>query len=475
MASQRAGAAAGGSAGPEGCDLLVRHGYVLTLDDRRTVYPAGAVAVRGSRIVGVGPDAELAARFRPARVLDAQGGAVHPGMIDGHLHATCHLTRTAFSDDPAVTGGPGFAEWFNALTEEDEYASALLASVELVRSGFTAFLEPGTAFEPDTVARAAGAVGVRASVADPFVWDTLEGGNALAPRIERAPATPERAAKVLGGQLWRNRDPEARVRAHVALYGSGSATAELEQAAKRLADEHGVVLNQHQNFMPEQVAKDDARFGGPALARLAELGVLGPNCAFVHMNVLRDEEVEPVVASGMSVVWQPGNFQYYGLAGRMRSRMPELHRRGVNLTLGVDVAKIWTFGELARIAYLVARQGGEYLSAESLLEMETRGGARAMGWDAFLGTLEVGKRADLVVRSTRLAEAQPNLNVVVQLLMLSQARSVDTVVCDGEVVLRRGQLTRLDEEAVHELAQASVRRVTARLGISPRTTWPVRA
>jgi cytosine/adenosine deaminase-related metal-dependent hydrolase len=465
--------------GPEGaparCDLLVRNGYVLTLDARRTVYPSGAVAIRGNRIAAVGPDRELCARFRAARVLDAGGGAVHPGMIDGHLHATCHLTRTAFDDDPRAAGGPGFAEWFNALTDEDEYASALLASVELVRCGFTAFLEAGTAFEPDTVAQAVDAVGVRASVADPFVWDTLEGGNALAPRITRAPATPERARRVLGGQLGRNRDPEARVRAHVALYGSGSATAELEVAAKRLADQHAVVLNQHQNFMPEQVARDDARLGGPALTRLAELGVLGRNCAFVHMNVIRDAEVEAVVASGMSLVWQPGNFQYYGLAGRMRSRMPELHGRGVNLTLGVDVAKIWTFGELARIAYLVARQGGDYLSAESLLEMETRGGARAMGWDGWLGSLEEGRRADLVIRSTDLAEAQPNLNAVVQLLMLSQARSVDTVICDGEIVLRRGRLTRLDEEVVHQLAQASVRRVAARLGIAPRTAWPVGA
>ena len=321
------------------------------------------------------------------------------------------------------------------------------------------------------MARAANAVGVRASLADPFVWDTLDGGNALAPRLPRAPATPERARRVLGGQLWRNRDPAARVRAHVALYGSGSATAELTCAAKTLADEHGVILNQHQNFMPEQVAKDDARFGGPALARLAELGVLGPNSTFVHMNVVRDAEVEPVVASGMSIVWQPGNFQYYGLAGRMRSRMAELHARGVNLTLGVDVAKIWTFGELARIAYLVARQGGDYLSAETLFEMETRGGARAIGWADILGSLEVGKRADLVIRSHRLAEAQPNLNVVVQLVMLSQARSVDTVLCDGEILLRHGQLTRLDEHVVYDLAQASVRRVTARLGISPRTTW----
>jgi cytosine/adenosine deaminase-related metal-dependent hydrolase len=174
----------------------------------------------------------------------------------------------------------------------------------------------------------------------------------------------------------------------------------------------------------------------------------------------------------MSIVWQPGNYQYYAMGHRFRSRMPELSRLGVNLTFGVDVAKIWTFGEMARIAYLVARQQGEYLSAESLLAMETIGGARALGIDGMVGSLEPGKRADLVIRTDRLAEAVPGFNQVVQLLMLGQGRSIDTVICDGEVLLRHGQLTRLDEGAVYAEGRASARRVAARLGISPRTTWP---
>ena len=459
---------------PEPCDILVRNGYVLTLDAQRTVYPSGAVAVRGNRIAAVGPDRELAARFRPSRVFDAGGAPVHPGMIDGHLHSTVHLTRTAFNDDPVVTGGVGFTEWFNALTDEDEHASALVAFVEMVRNGFTACMEPGTAFEPDAVAAAAEAVGVRVSLADPFLWDTVDGGNAMASRIPRAPANSRRAQDLLGGQLRRNKDAETRVRGHVSLYGSGSASPELELAAKKCADDHGVILNQHQNFTLEQVAIDDARFGGGHnLVRFAELGLLDRNCTFVHMNVVRDDEVSLIARSGMSIVWQPGNYQYYAMAHRLRSRMPELFQLGVNLALGVDVAKIWTFGELARIAYLVARQGGDYLSSESLLAMETIGGARALGLEAMVGSLEPGKRADLVIRTDELAEAVPNFNVVVQLIMLSQARSIDTVICDGEVLFRHGHLTRLDERVVHEIGRASARRLAARLGVSPRTTWPI--
>ena len=101
---------AGPNGGREPCDLVIRNGYVLTLDAQRTVYPAGSVAIRDREIVGVGPDGDVASRFRAARVLDAEGGAVHPAMIDGHLHATCHLTRTALADDPRAAGGVGFAE-----------------------------------------------------------------------------------------------------------------------------------------------------------------------------------------------------------------------------------------------------------------------------------------------------------------------------------------------------------------------------
>jgi 5-methylthioadenosine/S-adenosylhomocysteine deaminase len=140
------------------------------------------------------------------------------------------------------------------------------------------------------------------------VWDTVDGGNALASQIKRAPADGTRARGLLGKQLARNTDTAGHVHAHVALYGSGSASQELELEAKRVADTNGTILNQHQNFMPQQVVVDDRRFGGHALLHLAKIGVLGKNCSFTHMNIVRDDEIDAVVQSGMSLVWQPGNY-----------------------------------------------------------------------------------------------------------------------------------------------------------------------
>src|SRR5688572_304389 len=149
--------------------------------------------------------------------------------------------------------------------------------------------------------------------------------------------------------------------------------------ANRLADESGTVFHQHQNFMAADADYDAGRFGKPAMVYFAEHGLIGANSVFTHMNVLSEAEVDAVAASGMGLVWHPGNFMYYAVAQQAKNRFPELHRRGTAIAFGTDVAKAWAFGELGFIGYLVSREWGEYLSSEALLEMFTVGGARAMG------------------------------------------------------------------------------------------------
>ena len=135
--------------------------------------------------------------------------------------------------------------------------------------------------------------------------------------------------KLLGGQLARNNDPDALVRGHVGLYGAATATDELMRAAKAAADEHGAILTQHQSFYADDVADDDERFGGHPLAHFAEIGVLGPNCTFSHMNAIRDDETQAVTDSGLTMVWMPGNYMFYGIAEFFQQRTAELYHLGV--------------------------------------------------------------------------------------------------------------------------------------------------
>ena len=461
---------------PETCDLLILHGQVLTLDRTRRIINDGAIAIRGTRIVAVGASADLAKRYTATRRIDARGGLVHPGYIDGHTHASLHLSRGAITDNPRPKGGklgPGaYDRWINALDDEAEYDSALMAAVEMVKNGFTGFVEAATAFEPDAVAAACEAVGIRVTLGDPFMWD-LVGGEPAAGTIKRAPADPKRVEKIFGTQLKRNGNKDALVRGHVALYGLGSATEPLLKQAKRLTDESGSVFHQHQNFMAGDAAYDRQRFGKDPLVHLAEIGVLGPNVCFTHMNVLSDAETDAIVQSGMSLVWQPGNYMFYAINKQAPQRMPALYERGTPITFGADVAKTWTYGELGYIAYLLTRSDGGYLPSESLVEMFTRCGAVAFGLPDDLGALEAGRLADIVIRDPDLADHQPGVNPLRQLALVDRTKGVDTVVVNGEIVVRGGQLTRLDEALVYAQARASTRRMAERAEVEIDSAWPV--
>jgi len=458
------------------CDILIRNATVLSMDKRRTIYACGAVAITGRTIAAVGPERDVLAAWRGRRELDAGGAVVHPGFIDCHYHVSIHLSRGIVPDDPKPKAPFAFGDWFNNLTDADEFIQAQCVAVEMLRNGYTFFLEPGTAFAPDAVAEGAAAVGVRGSVGDPFLWDVIDGGNALPPMLkDRAPCSTEHAVAALGKQLKRNADPDALVRGHVVIYGSGSQTIELMRAAKDTADRNGVVFNMHHNFTAEQTARDDARLGGGrhSLTVFAEHGLLGPSSTFVHMNVIRDDELPLILSSGMSLVWQPGNYMFYGVHDRFRGRMAEVLQGGGRVAFGVDTAKIWTFGDLELIGYLVARQTGGYISTAKIMEMRTVDAAKAAGVDHLVGSIEVGKRADIVIRSAGKPEAAPGVNPVQELLLGGHATTVRTVLVDGVVVVMNGEPTRVDMAEVLHAGRTMARRILSTAGYTPHLDWPL--
>jgi len=453
---------------PIKCDLLIRNGYVVTVDAAGTVYPTGAIAVDGRNILAVGREGELSRRFAPRRIIDAGGSLVHPGLIDTHYHATFHMVGKMIAEADTSKEDPGpwvarqYTAMINALGDEEEHANALLATLDMARNGVTAFMDPGTALEPDTIAQAAEAIGIRASVADPWLMD--ERGPQLAD-IDRAPIGRDRSFKLMGRELRRNRDAHGLVRGHVAIFGMGSESEELALAAKRCAEDAGAPFTMHQSQSVDDTEFDDRRFGKHAVVHLFERGVLGRNCVFAHMDVLRPDEYEPVVQSGLSVVWSI-NAWYYGTRLRVRNPMPTLYHHGANVTLGLDVSKAGGFGcNQIYTNYLLARDQGEYVSPTDLLRMHTINGARAMQLADRLGTLEPGKRADIVIRTNAVPEAVPTHNIERQHLLVAGSKSIDIVIVDGRIVVKGGRSTLIDESAVYDLANKAAARMRERAGI----------
>jgi 5-methylthioadenosine/S-adenosylhomocysteine deaminase len=465
----------------EQIDLMVTNAYVLTMDADRRVYPRGAVAIRGGAIEAAGPEVAIVERFDPEQKIDAKGGVVHPGFIESHVHVTQHLFRHAFTG--AVTwpevldffwGG-----WLQVITPEQEHASSRLACVEMARNGTTSFLEGGTVFDNDAAAAGVAEVGIRGNMADSWVMDrgpVIESSDGA-----RSPQSTDEAIERLGSQLFRNSDPEALVQGHVCVHGNGWVSDAVQLAAKACADKNGVVLNQHQSYNDAIIEEEDAACGGVHVLRhFADLGIMGENSTFAHMNVIRDDEFTALTEVKPAVAWCPTASMLHGVGGTITGRHLELYRADVPVGLGSD-APNWAgpldVGEQGFIAMATSAEktGGQGagLEAEDVLTMATVHGAKALGWQDRVGSLETGKRADIVIRRSDLPEAQPDLDPIRSLVSSSRAKSVDTVLVNGEKVVEGGHCVRVDEAETYEAARQASAQMLKAMDHTASPRWPV--
>jgi len=461
------------------CDLLITNGTVITMDAGRRVLAKGAVAVTGRRISAVGPERNILPKYRARRTIDAGGGVVHPGFIDPHVHVVHGTCRGIFGD--ALGEAPrkvNFADWKADVRPREEHAAAVFAGLEMLHNGFTCFIEPGTVFDCDAVAAATEQVGLRGLLAGTYVWDQIEIMKQLGPLDSallygRAPPKLERCLDEMGKQLWRNADPDALVRGFVMIYGTGTASDELERAAHALARSASAPFHQHESYLPSAYGFDKERLGHSRLIHLHELGVLDGHSTLIHMNVIEDDDVSAILDSGANLVWCPFSYLHFGMSDRVRCRLPELMRRGVNVALAIDITTDASVGTSAAAAFLAAGNARTPIGPEDILEMQTVRAARVAGLAREIGSLEPGKRADIVIRSPLAPEVQPAVNPVHQLALLSSASSVDTIIVDGRIVLRNGRSTRVDEAEAYANVKKTVKRRMGRLGLSPSVSWPL--
>lgn len=458
-------------------DLLVRNATVVTMNRCRTIIDGGSVAVRGREIAAVGPDREVARLGTAEKVIDAGGAVVHPGYIDAHVHVSHANARGAFPDTVGFEEGMLlYARWWNALTSEDERASAMAVAAELVSNGTTTFVEAGTALEPAVVADAAEKVGIRALVADPWLWDVP---NLAGADDRRIPPSLERSLELVGHEARTRNVRDELVRGYVALYGIGTSSDELVTAAKQAASDCGTVFCQHQSFAPTDVERDCDRFGQRPLRHYRDLGVLDGDTVFIHMNLLDDSERRDVVESGMGVVSCASSEMIWGTGGSRVSCHDHLHRSGCAIGFGSDSgnsALRWDTSEQALLALLAARErerSRDALLPEDALEMLTIEAARAFKLDDIVGSIEVGKRADFVIRDPSLLTSNPRLDLVQGLVLTQRSRGVGTVVVDGRIVLRDGRSTRVDAGEIAMAVHESAGRMMERVGLDARPRWPV--
>jgi cytosine/adenosine deaminase-related metal-dependent hydrolase len=446
--------------------------YILTVDGQRRIIQDGSILVEAGRITAVGKAAALAGAAAE-RVIDARQFVVTPGFFNGHMHISyAHPVRGIFPDD---VGSP-LVHVFNlqaAMTEEEEYHASLLAIVELVKSGTVCFVDPGSTKFPDACLQAYEDAGIRVMTGE-CVTD-VESRLSL-PRH----GTKEAVARTSSFLAkWHGR-LQGRVRAWAMPFSPETCSADLLRELKRVADEHRTSLTLHHGSGPEARKEYQARHGRRPTEYLESLGVVGPNVVLAHVLGLDDAEIDCLARTATAVAMCPITAAKGARGIPEHGRMPELLAKGVKVALGCDSPNNSNHLDLVRamnmaaIQYKDARQDMRQVPAEAALEMATLMGAQALGVGDELGSIEPGKKADLVLFDTQRPEWQALFNPVNNLVYNADGRSVHTVIIDGRVVVDAYRQTFVDEGRLFARVQAIGEDLLARTGVGfPRSRWPI--
>src|SRR5262245_32325703 len=439
--------------------------FILTLDPERRIIENGSILIDGPRIARI----DKADRLRDApadRVIDARDMVVTPGFCNNHMHISyAHAVRGIFPDnlDPMVYLAHVFTLQ-QAMTEEDEYDTSLLGITELLKYGTTCFLAPGSTKFLDACLGAYEKAGCRIVVGSQVV----DRPNPL-----RLPVTATAEAVRQMDETIRKFDGrlDGRVRAWAMPFDAAFCSDELIRAARGLADRHGVGLTLHQANRPGTVKMYQDQHGMPPVEYLEKLGALGPNVLLAHVIDLDDREIDAIARTGTKTVMVPTAALKMGSLMTRTAKLPEMVARGICVSLGTDAGNNSNLLETLRAMYLVtvlykdARGSTDVVPAELAVELATLHGARALGLEREIGSLEVGKRADLVLFETRRPEWRTLFNPVNTLVYGADGRSVHTVLVDGRVVVENRRASFVDEDELIDRVQALGRRLLERTRI----------
>ena len=459
----------------EPIDLLIKGWYVVTMNEQRDIIRNGAVAVRGSQIVDVGKASDLEARYQAAEVIGSDRFVVTPGMVNTHIHITGEpLTRGYVPDDTPFEENVfmWLCPLYAAYRAEEERLSAQLAAVEMLKSGTTSFLEAGTIRFLDDVVDALGEVGIRGRVGN-WVWD-------LPPEPDVYKQDTDEAITALQRQLQAfPSTAEDRIGAWSILVGHTTCSDPLWRAARELATEHGVGMSFHMSPAKLDPEGFVAEFGHRPMVHLEQLGVLADDVCMTHCVQVDDQELQIMADHQVSVSHCPTTALKVSYGVTQVGKFPEMVMSGMNVGIGTDGNNASNYSDLMRATYLVAglfkdaRQDPQMFPAEKAYEMATLSGAKAMKLADSIGSLEVGKKADMVLHDTDRPEWRPLLNVMNQLVWSADGRGVHTVVVDGRKVVEAGRMLTVDEDRLYADAQRAGEAITARSGLPDKAKYPI--
>lgn len=444
--------------------ILLKGGSLVTMDAQNSI-TSGDLLIRDGRLERIGQVNE--AEF-PATVIDVRGCAILPGFVQTHIHLCQTLFRGA-ADDLALIDWLKQRVWpmEAAHNAASVAASARLGIAELIKGGTTCALTMETVNHTQEVFKVVDETGFRATI-----------GKCMMDKGDEVPAalhenTEESVAASLALLEEWNGKADGRIRYCFAPRFAVSCTRELLAAVARLARERGVMIHTHASENQTECVLVERDTGMRNIAYLESLGLAGPHLALAHCVHVNDAELEILKRTRTNVVHCPSSNLKLGSG---IAPIKEMLEAGISVSLGADGAacnnRLDMFTEMRTAALLQkALHGPEILPARRTLRMATIDGARAMGLDQEIGSLEAGKRADVIVLNLATLHATPHQADLASAIVYSaQPGDVTTVIIDGRVVMRDRKLLTLDEAETMAEANRQMRELFRRVGLEEGST-----
>ena len=439
--------------------ILIKGGTIVTMDEKNSIVHRDLL-IRGGRIADI---STTTTKADVDTMIDAKGCAVLPGFVQTHLHLCQTLFRGA-ADDLSLIDWLKKRVWpmEAAHTPQSIRASAGLGIAELIKGGTTCALTMETVRHTEEVLRVVEETGFRATVGKCMMDKGIDVPSEL---LEQTKDSIKESEKLI--EKWHGR-ADGRVRCCFAPRFAVSCTRELLTAVAKLAKEQRVMIHTHASENKRECEIVERESGMRNVAYLESLGISGPHVVLAHCIHLDDQELEILRETKTNVAHCPSSNLKLGSG---IARVADMLSDGISVSLGADGAacnnRLDMFTEMRTAALLQkVAHGPEALPAARALRMATLDGAKAMGLESEIGSLEIGKRADLIAVALDQPHSIPGDDVISSLVYSAQSSDVRATIIEGQVLMRDGELLAMNEPDVIAAANREASALRQRAGLS---------
>ena len=441
-------------------DLIIEGGYVIPVVPRHKIIRDGAVVVEDDRIVFVGKRDEAKRKFSAEEVIKAHKHVILPGLINAHTHLFQSILRNIGVDMELVSWlRTSIHPTLSCFRDEDFYVAAKWGLIENIKSGVTTIIE--NHYGPrghDAVIKALMESGLRAVLARGIYELNVLLGE-LREEPDKALSDVERLVKQYHGAA------NGKIMIAVAPMHPYNASKELLLKAKELSDKYNIIYHTHTAESKRDQELVVQLHGKTDITLLYELGILSPKYHAVHAVNVSPEEIKYLAKTSAHVIHNPESNMY--LASGV-APIPEYLKANVNVALATDGPgsnNNQDMIESMRVAVLlhkVAKGDPSIITAWDVIEMATINGAKALGLEKEIGSLEVGKKADITIIRLDKPHIAPVLDPLGSIVYCANASDVDTVIVEGKIVMRERKVLTLDEEKISEEAEKTIQSILDR-------------